>query len=74
MIEGFVRDVIDFICSLERGGVRGLGGRRKRVKEDVTKVSSMKHIPLSITYCLLEGGHVMRKARYCIDHAVVRDI
>ena len=74
MVEGFVRDVIDFICSLERGGVRGLGGRGKRAKEDVAKVSSMKHIPLSITYCLLKGGHVMRKARYCVDHAVVRDI
>lgn len=74
MVECFAQDVTDFICSLERGGVCGLGGRRKRAKEDVAKVSSMKHIPLSITYCLLEGRHVMRKARYCIDHAVVRDI
>jgi len=74
MVEGFVGDVIDLICSLERGGVCGLGGRRERVKEEMAKVSSMKHIPLSITYCLLEGGHVMRKARYCIDHAVVRNI
>ena len=67
-------DIVDFICSLERGGVRGLGGRRKRVEEDMAKVGPVKYILLSITCCLLEGGHVMRKVRYCINHAVVRDV
>lgn len=74
MVKGFVGDVVDFICLLERGGVRGLGGRRKRVEEGVAKVGPMKYILWSITCYLLEGGHVMRKARYCVDHAVVRDV
>ena len=69
-----MRDVINFICSLERGGVRGLGGLRKRVEEDMAKVGPMKHILLSITCCLFEGGDIMRKARYCINHAVMRNV
>lgn len=74
MVKNSVRDVIGFVCSLERGRVGRLGSRRKRIEDDMTKVGPVKHIPLSIVCCLLDGGHVMRKAIYCLDHALVGDI
>ena len=74
MVKNSVRDVIDFVCSLERGRVGRLGSRRKRIEDDMTKVGPVKHIPLSTIFCLLDGGYVVRKAIYCMDHALVRDV
>jgi len=59
VVKGFVGDITDFVCSLERGRVCGLGDRRKRIKKDVAKLGPMKRISLSTPCCSLNGGYIM---------------
>ena len=40
----------------------------------MAKVGPVEHILLSVSCCLLNGGYVMRKVRYCRNHARVRDV